>query len=66
LTRFQYLTADHPMGRIERSREIARRRARKVKIQKLRARFAVAKTDADKAALVEKLYRVSPFASFEQ
>ncbi len=53
------------MGRIERSREIARRRARKVKIKKLRTRFAAAKNDADKAALVEKLYRVSPFASFE-
>ncbi|WP_437194431.1 DUF6800 family protein [Planctomicrobium sp. SH527] len=53
------------MGRIERSREIARRRSRKVKVKKLRARFAVAKNDADKAALVEKLQRVSPFATFE-
>ncbi len=53
------------MGRIERSREIARRRSRKVKVKKLRARFAAAKNDADKAALVEKLHRVSPFATFE-
>ncbi|HWL10285.1 MAG TPA: DUF6800 family protein [Planctomicrobium sp.] len=54
------------MGRIERSREIARRRARRVKVKKLRTRFAEAKTDAEKAALVEKLYRVSPFAKFEE
>lgn len=50
------------MGRIERQRELARRRSRKVKIQKLRTRFAAAKTDADKAAISDKLFRVSPFA----
>jgi hypothetical protein len=53
------------MGRIERSREIARRRTRRVKLKKLRARFAVAKTEAEKTALTEKLHRVSPFATFE-
>ncbi|WP_175517579.1 DUF6800 family protein [Planctomicrobium piriforme] len=52
------------MGRTERSREIARRRARTVKVKKLRARFAAAKTDAEKTALTEKLSRVSPFATF--
>jgi len=53
------------MGRIERSREIARSRARKVKIKKLRAKFAAAKTDADKNAVREKMSRVSPLVVLE-
>lgn len=51
------------MGRIERQRELARRRTRKVKMQKLRTRFAAAKTDADKKVIEDKLFRISPFAS---
>lgn len=54
------------MGRIERTREIARRRARREKLRKLRGRFAVAKTEADKAAIRAKVQRLSPFASLEQ
>lgn len=53
------------MGRIERTRELARRRARKVKLKKLRKRFAEAKTDTEKAAIIEKAQRVSPFATLE-
>lgn len=53
------------MGRIERSREIARSRTRKAKLKKLRARFANAKTETEKTALQEKLHKVSPFATFE-
>ncbi|MEZ6048154.1 MAG: DUF6800 family protein [Planctomycetaceae bacterium] len=49
------------MGRIERSREIARRRTRRVKLTKLRKKFAAAKTDAEKQALQEKATRVSQF-----
>lgn len=53
------------MGRIERTREIARRRTRRAKLKKLRTRFAIAKTEAEKTALIEKARRVSPFASLE-
>ena len=50
------------MGRVERTREIARRRTRKAKLQKIRKAFAEAKTDAQKDALREKAFRVSPLA----
>lgn len=53
------------MGRIERSRELARRRHRKVKLQKLRQKFAQATTPGERQALVEKARRLSPFASLE-
>ncbi|MCA9087207.1 MAG: hypothetical protein KDA90_01090 [Planctomycetaceae bacterium] len=54
------------MGRIERSREIARRRARKTKLQKLRAAHAAAQTDVEKQAIAEKVARLSPFAVLNQ
>ena len=41
------------MGRIERQRELARQRTRKVKIKKLRLLYAAAKTDADKKVVTE-------------
>ena len=50
------------MGRTERTREIARRRARREKLKKLRQRFANAKSEAEKADLRAKVARVSPFA----
>jgi hypothetical protein len=50
------------MGRIERQREIARRRSRRVKLHKLRSKFAAAKTEADRAAIRTKLQKLSPFA----
>jgi len=53
------------MGRIERSREIARRRVRRAKLKKLRAKYAEATTATDKAAIVEKARKISPFAVLE-
>ena len=53
------------MGRVERSREIARRRTRRAKLKKLREKFAQAKTESEKDALREKAFRVSPLASLD-
>ena len=54
------------MGRNERQRESARRRSRKVKLQKLRSRFAAAKTETDKTAIRAKVQRLSPFVVLEK
>jgi hypothetical protein len=51
---------DSVMGSIERTREIRRRRSRRAKLKKLRAKFAKATNEADKAALLAKAQRVSP------
>ncbi len=48
------------MGRVERDREIARRRMRKVKMLKLRAKYAKATSEADKALILGKAQRLSP------
>lgn len=53
------------MGRVERSRELARRRTRRTKLKKLRGRFAKAKSEAEKADLLAKVRRISPFAKLE-
>jgi hypothetical protein len=53
------------MGRIERTRELARRRHRKVKIKKLRARYAKADTRAEKLVILHKARRLSPFIDLE-
>ena len=53
------------MGRVERSREIARRRTRRAKLKKLRAKFAAAKTESEKDTLRDKAFRVSPLASLD-
>lgn len=53
------------MGRVERSREIARRRTRRAKLKKIRTLFAEAKSDAEKDALREKAFRVSPLAKLD-
>ncbi len=53
------------MGRRERQRELARTRARKLKIQKLRAKFAASKNEGEKAEIREKFRRLSPFATLE-
>lgn len=53
------------MGRVERQREIARKRVRRVKLKKLRTKFAAAKSEADKDAIRAKMQRVSPFATVE-
>ena len=49
------------MGRIERTREIARRRKRRAKVKKLRKVFASAKTAPEKTEIQTKAQRVSPF-----
>ncbi len=55
------------MGRVERDREIARRRTRRAKLRKLRVKFRAATNDADKAAIQEKVRRISPFVNlFEE
>ncbi len=53
------------MPRTERGRELARRRARKDKIKKLRTKYAAAKTDADKQLIFEKARKMSPFIEME-
>lgn len=49
------------MGRTERTREIARRRKRKVQLQKMRTRFEAATSESDKALILAKARRMSPF-----
>jgi hypothetical protein len=53
------------MGRSERQREIARRRKRKAGITKIRARYADARNDGEKAELLAKARRMSPFVSLD-
>lgn len=49
------------MGRVERDREIARRRTRRAKLKKLRTRYAEASSRAEKQTIQEKVSRISPF-----
>ncbi|MEZ6056365.1 MAG: DUF6800 family protein [Planctomycetaceae bacterium] len=53
------------MGRIERGREIARRRTRRAKLAKLRKLYAEAKTPNEKTEIAAKVRRISPFAVLE-
>ena len=53
------------MGRIERTRELAQRRTRRKKLKALRKKYAEATGDAEKAAIAEKVQKVSPFAVLE-
>ncbi|MEC9008340.1 MAG: DUF6800 family protein [Planctomycetota bacterium] len=53
------------MGRVERTREIARRRHRRAKLQKLRKQFAAASTKSQQQAIVEKVQRISPLVDLE-
>lgn len=54
------------MGSVERTRELRRKRARKSKLKKLRARFAVAPNETERKIILEKARRVSPLVTFEQ
>ncbi|GAB4142298.1 MAG: hypothetical protein Tsb009_12470 [Planctomycetaceae bacterium] len=49
------------MGRVERTREIARRRTRRAKLKKLRAKFAKATSESEKEAIQAKVRVISPF-----
>ena len=42
------------MGRVERTREIARRRTRKVKLEQLRAKYAKATGESEKSLILTK------------
>lgn len=53
------------MGRVERDREIARRRKRRAKLKKLRAKFDAAQSQSDKDEIFEKARRLSPFVTFD-
>ena len=53
------------MGRTERTREIARRRKRKVQLLKMRTRFAAATSESEKAEILSKARRMSPFIELE-
>lgn len=54
------------MPRIERDREIARRRQRKVKIKKLVEKYMKATAQADKTVIATKVRRLSPFYNIEE
>ena len=54
------------MPRIERDREIARRRHRSVKIKKLIDKYMKATAQADKAVIATKVRRLSPFYNVEE
>lgn len=53
------------MGRVERDREIARRRSRRAKLKKLREKFAKAGDQSVKNAILAKVHKISPFLDFE-
>ncbi len=53
------------MGRLERTREIAQRRKRRAQLTKIRAKYAVAKSQAEKDALFAKARKMSPFIELE-
>jgi hypothetical protein len=62
---FQQIRTLGLMGRTERQREIARRRKRKTGLAKVRARYAASKNEAEKAELLAKARRMSPFIELE-
>ena len=53
------------MGRVERDREIARRRHRRAKLKKLRTKYAEATRKADKTAIEEKVQKLSPLVKLD-
>jgi len=49
------------MGRVERDREIARRRTRRAKLKKLRAKFEAAQSQSEKDEIFARARKLSPF-----
>lgn len=49
------------MPRIERDRELAKRRQRKTKLLKLITKYALTSNPTDKQAIAAKVRRISPF-----
>jgi hypothetical protein len=54
------------MGRVERDRELARRRQRRAKLKKLRVKYREAQNDQERARIVEKVRKISPFVKLEE
>ena len=54
------------MGRVERSRELARNRKRRQKLKKLRLAYAKAGSKGEKDIIAAKVRRISPFAVLEE
>lgn len=54
------------MGRVERDREIARRRTRRAKLRKLRAKYRAATSESEKSAIQEKVRRISPLVNLAE
>ena len=54
------------MGRVERTRELARRRTRRDKIKKLRQKYAQARNEGDKVDIANKLRQISPFCRINE
>jgi hypothetical protein len=54
------------MGSVERTREIRRRRARKVKLLKFRKLYAKSTNEGEKVQLLAKARKISPLFSFEE
>ncbi len=53
------------MGRVERTREIFRRRTRRTKLKKLRAQYAKAGSTSEKQEILSKAQKISPFVQFD-
>lgn len=53
------------MGRVERGREIARRRTRRAKLKKLRKKYEASTSEGEKSAILQKARKMSPFVDFE-
>lgn len=54
------------MGRVERDRELARKRSRKAKLKKLREKYAATSDSSVRAEIVEKVRRLSPFVNLDE
>ncbi len=53
------------MSRPPREAELRRRRNRREKLRKLREKYKLAKTEAEKSAILEKAFRISPSMTLE-
>ena len=53
------------MGRVERSRELARRRTRRAKIKKLKLRYMKSRNEGDKVEIAAAIRKISPLYPIE-
>ena len=51
---------------VQREKELRRRRTRRKKVAKLRRRYAAAKSEAERAAMLEKLAKIAPGLTMER